>query len=143
MHAQSCLTLCNPLDCSPPGSLSMEFSRQEYWSGFPSPGYLPDLGIKPVSLVSPVMLIKQENEQRAFIAVTGIQDILSKLSIFNVKNFFELGNHTQGDVRWGQAKQELGPLDETHFPTRFSFQCKFYFRTECSLTEDGESQSGG
>ena len=30
---------------------SMEFSRQEYWSGlpFPSPGDLPDLGIKPGS----------------------------------------------------------------------------------------------
>ena len=35
--------------------LSMGFSRQEYWSGFPcpSPGYLPDPGIKPESLVSP------------------------------------------------------------------------------------------
>ena len=32
---------------------SMEFSRQEYWSGlpFPSPGYLPDPGIKPGSSV--------------------------------------------------------------------------------------------
>ena len=31
--------------------LSMEFSRQEYWSGlsFPSPGDLPDPGIKPAS----------------------------------------------------------------------------------------------
>ena len=30
--------------------LSMGFSSQEYWSGlpFPSPGYLPDAGIKPV-----------------------------------------------------------------------------------------------
>ena len=30
---------------------SMGFSRQEYWSGlpFPSPGDLPDPGIKPVS----------------------------------------------------------------------------------------------
>ena len=30
---------------------SMEFYRQEYWSGlpFPSPGYLPDLGIEPWS----------------------------------------------------------------------------------------------
>ena len=27
----------------------MEFSRQEYWSGFPSPGDLPDSGIEPVS----------------------------------------------------------------------------------------------
>ena len=33
-------------------SLSIEFSRQEYWSGlpFPSPGNLPNPGIKPVSL---------------------------------------------------------------------------------------------
>ena len=37
--------------------LSMEFSRQEYWSGFPFsyPGYLPDLGIKPTSPVSPAL----------------------------------------------------------------------------------------
>ena len=36
--------------------LSMEFSRQEHWSGllFPSPGDLPDPGIKP-SAVSPAL----------------------------------------------------------------------------------------
>ena len=35
--------------------LSIEFSRQEYWSGlpFPSPEDLPDPGIEPVSLMSP------------------------------------------------------------------------------------------
>ena len=34
--------------------LSMEFSRQEYWSGlpFPSPGDLSNPGIKPTSFVS-------------------------------------------------------------------------------------------
>ena len=40
------------MDFSLPGSsLSMEFSRQEYWSGlpFPSPGDLPDPGIEPRS----------------------------------------------------------------------------------------------
>ena len=50
--AQSCLTLCVLMDCNPTGSsLSMEFSRQAYWSGlpFPSPGDLPDLGIEPGS----------------------------------------------------------------------------------------------
>ena len=36
---QSCLTLCDPIDGSPPGSPSLGFSRQEHWSGlqFPSP----------------------------------------------------------------------------------------------------------
>ena len=41
-----------PWTVAPQASLSMEFSRQEYWSGlpFPSPGDLPDPGIKPGSL---------------------------------------------------------------------------------------------
>jgi len=36
------------MDCSLKSSLSMEFSRQEHWRGlpFPSPGELPDPGIK-------------------------------------------------------------------------------------------------
>ena len=37
--------------------LSMEFSRQEYWSGllFPTPGDLPNLGIKATSPASPAL----------------------------------------------------------------------------------------
>ena len=31
---QSCPTLCDPMDCSLPDSLSVEFSRQEYRSGY-------------------------------------------------------------------------------------------------------------
>ena len=50
--AQWHLTLCNPMDCSPPQApLSVGFSRQEYWKGlpFPSPGDLPHPRIKPRS----------------------------------------------------------------------------------------------
>ena len=38
--------------------LSMEFPRQEYWSGchFPSPGDLPDPGTKPTSLTSSTLV---------------------------------------------------------------------------------------
>ena len=48
--AQSCLTLCDPMDRSPPGS-SVGFSRQEYWRGlsFPPLGDLPDTGIESES----------------------------------------------------------------------------------------------
>ena len=57
MCAHLCLTLCDPMDyiaCQ--ATLSMGFPRQEYWSGFPfpSPGDLPDAGIKPASFGSPV-----------------------------------------------------------------------------------------
>ena len=42
----SCLTLCDPMDCSRQAPLSMGFSRHEYWSGLPSPGNLPNPEIK-------------------------------------------------------------------------------------------------
>ena len=41
--AQSCPTLSDPMDCSPPGS-SMGVSRQDYWSGVPLPSPLLTLG---------------------------------------------------------------------------------------------------
>ena len=46
---QSCSILCNPMDCSPPGSSVHEILQ--YWSGlpFPSPGHLPNPGIEPGS----------------------------------------------------------------------------------------------
>ena len=46
-----CLTLCDSMGCSPQAPLSVEFSRQEYRSGWPSPspGDLPDPGIEPTS----------------------------------------------------------------------------------------------
>ena len=42
----------NPWTVAHQASLSMGFPRQEYWRGlpFPSPGNLPDPGIKPRSL---------------------------------------------------------------------------------------------
>ena len=47
--------LCDPLDCTCQALLSMGFSRQEYLRELPcpSPGDLPDAGIKPASLTSP------------------------------------------------------------------------------------------
>ena len=42
---------CNPIDCSHQTPQSLEFPRQEYWSGltFSSPGDLPDPVIEPGS----------------------------------------------------------------------------------------------
>ena len=51
LSAKSPPTLCDPWTVAHQAPLSMEFSRQEYWSGlpFPPPGYLPNPGIKSVS----------------------------------------------------------------------------------------------
>ena len=43
---QSCLTLCDSVNLAHQAPLSVEFSRQEYWSGLPfhSPGIFPTQG---------------------------------------------------------------------------------------------------
>ena len=57
--AQSCPTLCVPWTVACQAPLSMEFSRQEYYSGlpFPTPGELPDPGVEPTSLASPALAV--------------------------------------------------------------------------------------
>ena len=49
--AQSCPTLCNPVDCSLPGSSILGFSQAKIleWVPFPSPKDLTDSGSEPGS----------------------------------------------------------------------------------------------
>ena len=53
---QSCMTLCYPIDGSPPGSPSLGFSRQEHWSGlpFPSPMHESEVGQSYPTLSDPM-----------------------------------------------------------------------------------------
>ena len=51
--SQSCPALCDPMDCSPPGSSvhAWVFPGKNNWCGlpFPSPGDLPNPGMEPMS----------------------------------------------------------------------------------------------
>ena len=49
---QSCLTLCDPMDCDLPSSSVHEISQARIleWVAIPSPGDLPNPGIQPTSL---------------------------------------------------------------------------------------------
>ena len=52
----SCSVVYDSIDCSPPdSSVQGIFPRREYWSKlpFPTPGDLPDPGIKPMTPASP------------------------------------------------------------------------------------------
>ena len=59
---ESCLTLCDPIDCACQAPLSMRFPRQEYWSGLPCPppGDLPNPGMEPRSLALQVDSLPSE-----------------------------------------------------------------------------------
>ena len=60
-HMLSCAVLSDSLQplwtVAHQAPMSVEFFRQEYWSGllFPTPGDLLDPGIKPASLASPAL----------------------------------------------------------------------------------------
>ena len=57
LSLQSYPTVYDPWILAHQAPLSVEFSRQEYWSRLPCPppGHLPNPGIKPTSLVAPVL----------------------------------------------------------------------------------------
>ena len=78
---QSSLTLCNTMDCSPPGSSVHGMLRQEYWSGlpFPSPGDLPDPESKPTSPALQADSLLTEPPGKTWEAWSGTILILNKL----------------------------------------------------------------
>ena len=57
VYAQSCLTLCSPMDCSPPGSSvhGTFLARILKWAATSYSGYPPNLGIESASLESPAL----------------------------------------------------------------------------------------
>ena len=57
IHFSRVRLFATPRTVARQASLSMGFSKQEYWSGlpFPYPGDLPDPGIEPMSLASPAV----------------------------------------------------------------------------------------
>ena len=60
---QSCLTLCNPMDCSLPG-VSVHVilqARVLEWVAMPSPGDLPDPGIEPGSTIVIMLYIRSSD----------------------------------------------------------------------------------
>ena len=54
---QSCPTLCDPIDVSPSGSLSLGFSRKEHWSRLPFPSPMHESEKVKVKSLSCVRLL--------------------------------------------------------------------------------------
>ena len=78
---QSCPTLRDPIDGSPPGSPVPGILRQEHWSGlpFPSPGDLPDPGIKPGSPALQTDALPSEPPGKHTITLLQIKNIASNI----------------------------------------------------------------
>ena len=87
--AQSCLTLCNPMDCSPPGSsVQWALCRQEYWSGLPCPppGDLPNPGIEPRSPALQADSLPSELPGKPKNTTVGILSLLQRVFLSQESN---------------------------------------------------------
>ena len=73
----------------------MEFPRQEYWSGlpFPSPGDLPNPGIKPTSLVSLGLAGRFFTTSPTCMSQHKCNDFPSNISIKTLVNFAEVSQN--------------------------------------------------
>ena len=62
---QPCTTLCNPMDCRPPGSSvhGILLARILEWVAMSFPGDLPDSGVEPTTLMSPTLAGSSPLEQ--------------------------------------------------------------------------------
>ena len=74
LATKSCPTLVTPWTIALQAPLSMGFSRQEYWSvlPFPSPGDLPDSGIKPGSPALQVDSLPSEQSPKGAYTYKGL-----------------------------------------------------------------------
>ena len=89
---QSCPTLCNPMECSLPGSSFHGILQAQYWSGLPCspPGSLPDPETESLSLMSLALA-------GGFFTAKATWEALSEPSLIVIK-------HTS--FKWGGNKGE-------------------------------------
>ena len=91
LAALSCLSLCDPMDCSPSGSsLLGDSPRQEYWSGLscPPPMDLPNPGTEHRSPVLEAdSLPSKPPDKNVYIT---LQRNLDKLKVFSVLQVYDI-----------------------------------------------------
>ena len=101
-----------------PQALSMEFSRQEYWSGlpFPSPGDLPNPGTKPRSLSLQADSLLSELQGKPVFKILAnymIDTVERKMQCFKEASF-SFDWHLKVKVKVAQSRLTLwDPMDYT------------------------------
>ena len=119
LSVQLCPTLCYCVNCNLPSPLSMDFSKQEYWSRlpFPNPGNLPSSGIEPKSVASPALA------GRLFII---IWDALK--STYSVKTNTKLASRNKSSFQLKSIREII--VHVCVFNTRVSYTAGIFFTTE-------------
>ena len=110
--AQPCPALCNPKGYSHQAPLSMEFSKQEHWSGLPcpSPEALPKPGIKPRFPALQVDFLPSEPPEKA--ENTGVGNLSLLLGNFPTQELNQGLLHCRRILYLTELQNSLGTTRE-------------------------------
>ena len=105
-----CLTLCDPMACSPPGPSVRGCPRREYWSGllFHSPGDLPYLLTEPASPALAVRFFNTEPRRRPLIGQQS--ELIFAFSCLGKRLSSPRMHRLQGKI-WGKRAHLASPCD--------------------------------
>ena len=109
---KSCLTLTTPWTVSHQAPLTMGFSRQEYWSGFPSPGDRPDPVTEPGSAALQVGFFFTNWDTTEFPYFTGWLIIFCSFFFFFFFTF-STTSHSVWDLSSVNRDQICSPWSES------------------------------
>ena len=93
------------MDCSPPGSASMGFSREQYWSGLPSPfpADLPNQGANSSLLHWQADSFPLSHQGSPRMHLGGKSGSISEVYVACFKAEPAVGTATLPGLRWGGA----------------------------------------
>ena len=117
------------MDCSPSGFCVMGFPRQGYWSGlsFPSPGDLPNSGIKARSSALADRFFTTESPGELLITVQtwnswSIDNVKRKLPVHTRKNLL-FQKHYRSETRVLKVLDAACPSILSYFRSYISLTC--------------------
>ena len=129
LGAQSCQSLCNPWTVAHQPPLSLEISRQEYWSGLPlpSPGDLPHPGIEPGSPALLADSLPSEPPRKPHATFYWLVNLILDLEFISLTAlllFADTNRSINGWCSWVNMWECTGPESGTSFGD----QCSFSFQ---------------
>ena len=138
VHAQSYLTLFNHVDCSPPVSPVIGFSRQVYSNGLPFPsGDLPDPGIKSMSPVSPAEKAMAPHSSTVAWQIPWMEEPgrLQSMGSLRVGHDWATSLSLSTLMHWRRKWQPTPVFLPGESQGRGSPVCRLWGRTESDMTE--------
>ena len=143
---QSCPTFWDPMDRSLQACLSLRFFRQEYWNRlpFPSPGDLPNPGIKPASMAQPNWHINEPSQSLPGPLPSPLGwDLPEPCGAITTFSEHQGRASSGSSVRWAEEASSEKPHTQTDACSEMSAAAKFTYAEYTTWNAGLEEEQAG